>query len=114
MPKLTFFRTGPHPSTMPQEPTAAEIYGRDFPNGAVVFEEGDPAIDAITAGELAVLALLSSPLSQREIGDELFISINTVKTHCRNIYTKLRAGSRGRFARSTAPRALAARNSQSS
>ncbi len=45
-------------------------------------------------GELAVLALLPSPLSQREIGDELFISINTVKTHCRNIYTKLRAGSR--------------------
>jgi CRP-like cAMP-binding protein len=27
---------------MPQEPSAAEIYGRDFPGGAVVFEEGDP------------------------------------------------------------------------
>lgn len=25
-----------------QEPSAAEIYGRDFPAGAVVFEEGDP------------------------------------------------------------------------
>ncbi len=27
---------------MPQEPSAARIYGRDFPGGAVVFEEGDP------------------------------------------------------------------------
>jgi CRP-like cAMP-binding protein len=27
---------------MPQEPSAAEIYGRDFPAGVVVFEEGDP------------------------------------------------------------------------
>jgi CRP-like cAMP-binding protein len=27
---------------MAQEPSAAEIYGRDFPAGAVVFEEGDP------------------------------------------------------------------------
>ncbi|HET6438882.1 MAG TPA: cyclic nucleotide-binding domain-containing protein [Anaeromyxobacter sp.] len=26
----------------PQEPSAAEIYGRDFPAGAVVFDEGDP------------------------------------------------------------------------
>jgi CRP/FNR family cyclic AMP-dependent transcriptional regulator len=27
---------------MSQEPSAAQIYGRDFPPGAVVFEEGDP------------------------------------------------------------------------
>jgi LuxR family maltose regulon positive regulatory protein len=53
-----------------------------------------PLRDELTAGELAVLALLPGPLSQREIGDQLFITINTVKTHCRNIYTKLRAGSR--------------------
>jgi len=57
-------------------------------------DDGSPVRGELTAGELAVLALLPSPLSQREIGDELFISINTVKTHCRNIYTKLRAGSR--------------------
>jgi len=32
----------PRSATMPQEPSAARIYGRDFPAGAVVFEEGDP------------------------------------------------------------------------
>jgi len=50
--------------------------------------------DELTESELAVLRLLPTELSQREIGAELYLSINTVKTHCRNIYTKLRAGSR--------------------
>ena len=44
--------------------------------------------------ERAVLRLLPSGLSQREIGGTLFLSVNTVKTHCRNIYTKLHAQSR--------------------
>jgi ATP/maltotriose-dependent transcriptional regulator MalT len=50
--------------------------------------------DVLSPSELSVLQLLPSGLSQREIGVELFLSVNTVKTHCRNIYTKLRAGSR--------------------
>ncbi|HEY3019187.1 MAG TPA: LuxR C-terminal-related transcriptional regulator, partial [Solirubrobacteraceae bacterium] len=44
--------------------------------------------------ELAVLRLLPGPLSQREIGQELYVSLNTVKTHTRNIYAKLRAANR--------------------
>jgi LuxR family maltose regulon positive regulatory protein len=44
--------------------------------------------------ELGVLRLLHSPLSLREIGAELYVSLNTVKTHTRNIYLKLGAGSR--------------------
>jgi LuxR family maltose regulon positive regulatory protein len=41
-----------------------------------------------------VLRLLSSKLSLREIGNELYVSLNTIKTHTHNIYAKLRAGSR--------------------
>jgi LuxR family maltose regulon positive regulatory protein len=44
--------------------------------------------------ELGVLRLLHSELSLREIGAELFVSLNTVKTHTRNIYLKLDAGGR--------------------
>jgi ATP/maltotriose-dependent transcriptional regulator MalT len=44
--------------------------------------------------ELGVLRLLHSELSLREIGAELFVSLNTVKTHTRNIYLKLNAGGR--------------------
>jgi LuxR family maltose regulon positive regulatory protein len=50
--------------------------------------------DELSDSELAVLRLLPTELSNREIGDELFVSVNTVKTHVRNIYAKLRAGSR--------------------
>jgi len=41
-----------------------------------------------------VLRLLPSDLSLREIGNELFVSLNTIKTHVRNIYAKLRVGTR--------------------
>jgi LuxR family maltose regulon positive regulatory protein len=44
--------------------------------------------------ELAVLRMLHSELSLREIGSELFLSLNTIKTHTRNIYLKLGAGGR--------------------
>jgi LuxR family maltose regulon positive regulatory protein len=44
--------------------------------------------------ELGVLRLLYSDLSLREIGAELFVSLNTVKTHTRNIYLKLNASGR--------------------
>jgi LuxR family maltose regulon positive regulatory protein len=44
--------------------------------------------------ELAVLRMLHSELSLREIGTELFLSLNTIKTHTRNIYLKLGASGR--------------------
>ena len=50
--------------------------------------------DELLERELAVLRLLSTRLSLREIGNELYVSLNTVKTHTRNIYAKLRVGSR--------------------
>jgi LuxR family transcriptional regulator, maltose regulon positive regulatory protein len=50
--------------------------------------------DELSERELAVLRLLSSQLSLREIGNELYVSLNTIKTHTRNIYAKLRVSSR--------------------
>jgi LuxR family transcriptional regulator, maltose regulon positive regulatory protein len=50
--------------------------------------------DELSERELAVLRLLSSQLSLREIGNELYVSLNTIKTHTRNIYAKLRVGGR--------------------
>jgi LuxR family maltose regulon positive regulatory protein len=44
--------------------------------------------------ELAVLRLLASELSQREIAGELYVSFNTVKTHTRAIFRKLGVVSR--------------------
>jgi ATP/maltotriose-dependent transcriptional regulator MalT len=55
---------------------------------------GTSSAAPLSPSERAVLRLLPSELSQREIGGTLFLSVNTVKTHCRNIYTKLHAQSR--------------------
>jgi LuxR family maltose regulon positive regulatory protein len=44
--------------------------------------------------EVVVLALLPSLLSAGEIATELTVSVNTVKSHIRSIYTKLGASSR--------------------
>jgi LuxR family maltose regulon positive regulatory protein len=50
--------------------------------------------DPLTERELDVLRLLDSDLSQREIGDRLHVSLNTVKTHTRGIFRKLEAADR--------------------
>jgi LuxR family transcriptional regulator, maltose regulon positive regulatory protein len=42
-----------------------------------------------TDREIALLRYLPTPLSNREIASELFVSTNTVKTHLRSIYQKL-------------------------
>jgi LuxR family transcriptional regulator, maltose regulon positive regulatory protein len=44
--------------------------------------------------ELAVLRLLPTGLSQREIGEQLYVSVNTVKSHTRRIFAKLEVGGR--------------------
>ena len=50
--------------------------------------------ERLTERELEVLRLLSSRLTMREIADELYVSINTLKFHLRVIYRKLGVGSR--------------------
>jgi LuxR family transcriptional regulator, maltose regulon positive regulatory protein len=50
--------------------------------------------EALTHGETRVLHYLPTNLSAREIADELYLSVNTVKTHQRHLYQKLGARSR--------------------
>ena len=51
-------------------------------------------IEDPSPAELAVLRALATGLSRREIGAQLYISLNTVKTHSRELYRKLGATSR--------------------
>lgn len=61
-------------------------------------------VDDLTERETAVLRYLPTSMSQREISSELFVSLNTVKTHCSAIYRKL--GVSGRKAAVQAARDL--------
>jgi DNA-binding CsgD family transcriptional regulator len=48
----------------------------------------------ITARELEILTLVARGLSNREIAAQLFVSENTVKTHCARAFDKLGAARR--------------------
>jgi two-component system, NarL family, response regulator LiaR len=48
----------------------------------------------ITARELEILNLIARGLSNREIATQLFVSENTVKTHCSRTFDKLGAARR--------------------
>jgi LuxR family maltose regulon positive regulatory protein len=55
--------------------------------------QGAPANlrEALSESELRVLDYLPSGLSTPEIADQLYVSVNTVKTHMRHLYDKLGA-----------------------
>ena len=63
----------------------------------------DPApvlvVEPLTERELEVLTRVSSMLNTAEVASEMYISVNTVKTHLRNIYRKLSAAHRNEAVR---------------
>jgi len=63
-------------SVLEQEPTARNL-------------NGDPLLEPLSDRELAVLRFLPTMMSNAEIAAELFVSVNTVKTHLKHIYRKL-------------------------
>jgi LuxR family maltose regulon positive regulatory protein len=48
-----------------------------------------PLIERLSEREIEVLQLIAEGLTNREIASRLFLSLNTVKAHTRNIYGKL-------------------------
>ena len=52
------------------------------------------ALNTLSDREQEVLDLLSTGMSAREIGEKLFVSANTVRTHIRHIYEKLHVQNR--------------------
>jgi DNA-binding CsgD family transcriptional regulator len=57
-------------------------------------DAGPRYLESLTHGEIRVLHYLPTNLSAREIAVELYLSVNTVKTHQRHLYEKLGAHSR--------------------
>jgi len=79
----------PDPGRLPVIAAAVE---RDLATGRA--KAGCPVVEDPSPAELAVLRYLATGLSQREIGGRLYISMNTVKTHVRELYRKLDVTSR--------------------
>jgi LuxR family maltose regulon positive regulatory protein len=53
-----------------------------------------PLIDPLSQRELKILQFIAQGLSNREIGERLFLALDTVKGHNRRIYDKLQVHSR--------------------
>ena len=51
-------------------------------------------VEPLTEREISVLRALRGPLSQREVGAALHLSVNTVKSYTKSLYRKLDVGSR--------------------
>jgi LuxR family maltose regulon positive regulatory protein len=69
----------------------AERLGRSADRAPRALTSGDD----LTGRELAVLALLPTDLTLREVAGTLYVSLNTVKSQTRAIYRKLGVTSRG-------------------
>lgn len=57
-------------------------------------ERQQPLIDPLSERELEVLNLIAAGLKNREIAEELFVALSTIKSHVNNIYGKLGVSSR--------------------
>ena len=58
-----------------------------------------PPVEALTERELTVLVRLAHAMSNEDIAQDLFLSVNTVKTHVRSIYRKLAVSRRNEAVR---------------
>jgi LuxR family maltose regulon positive regulatory protein len=79
---------GMMPDTTDELLAAFEAEGRTLESESD-FLPSQPLIEPLTSRELEVLQLIAQGLSNREIGERLFIALSTVKGHNRNIYSKL-------------------------
>jgi len=74
---------------VPAEAPALEPFARN-----TAHQQAQQRTLGITARELEILTLVARGLSNREIATQLFVSENTVKTHCARAFDKLGAARR--------------------
>ena len=59
------------------------------PAGGTASDLGPAPVEALSEREREVLRLLATDLSGPEIARHLFVSLNTLRTHTKHIFTKL-------------------------
>jgi LuxR family maltose regulon positive regulatory protein len=74
-------------------PALADDVAEELEAMRIRAERGE-LLEPPTEAELAVLRLLATELSIRQIGEQLFLSPNTIRTHIRALYRKLGAHTR--------------------
>jgi LuxR family maltose regulon positive regulatory protein len=72
-------RSMPHATRAPVQQTKPELRARP----------PETPFESLSDRELQVLRFLNTHLSSTEIAEELYLSVNTVRSHIKNIYSKL-------------------------
>ena len=94
-----FLDEGPHiiallPDVRPSAPAFVDELLEHAGAPGLHLMAAQPLIEPLSERELEVLRLIASGLTNREIAQELFIAVGTVKRHINNIYGKLGVHSR--------------------
>ena len=74
--------------------TGGEADARIRPQTQTTLDPSSVLVEPLSERELEVLQLIAEGLTNREIASRLFLALNTVKAHTRNIYGKLGVRSR--------------------
>lgn len=98
----SFINEGEDIELLLKEISPGSLSGKEMKNLREVllaaFEDGRKApasfADLLSERELDTLKLIALELTNQQIADQLFISLNTVKTHLKNIYLKLESKTR--------------------
>ncbi len=79
-----------------QKESTVELHPNDTTGGAIKMSSAvmPPLIEPLTLRELEILRLFKTELSGPEIAHELMISLSTVRTHTKRIYSKLNVNHR--------------------
>jgi len=82
-------------NAMPGETKGERPKTRTEGSSSAVRRPSSPLIEPLNDRELQILRLIAAGLSDRQIAEELYLSVNTVKWYNRQIYAKLGVGRRG-------------------
>jgi LuxR family maltose regulon positive regulatory protein len=84
-----------HEPAPPKAKAILDVMAAGQPATAVPIPEASILLEPLRDQELRILRLMAAGLSNREIADELFLSVNTIKVYVSRIYGKLGVHKRG-------------------
>lgn len=82
------------PNFLPYRALLLAAFDAEAPRKSIPNLSATQLIEPLSEREIEILQLIAQGCSNREIGERLYLALNTVKGHNRNLFGKLQAGNR--------------------